>query len=211
MAYVQTAVGYSLTGLTSEQCFFVLHGLGDNGKTKLMETIKALMGDYATQTPTETFLVKGRGGQIPNDIAALRGARLVTSVEVDAGRHLSEALIKQVTGEDEVTARFLYKELFTFKPQFKLWLATNHKPVIRGSEHAIWRRIRLIPFTVKIPEAEQDKTLGNKLLSELPGILNWALEGCRLWQAEGLTAPAAVQAATQEYREEMDVLGDFRG
>jgi putative DNA primase/helicase len=208
ISFVQKAIGYSLTGLTQEQCFFILYGLGANGKTTLLETFKRLLSDYAAQASMETFLAKRRDG-VSNDIAALRGARLVAAVEVEEGRFLSEALIKRLTGEDEISARFLYCEAFTYRPQCKLWLGTNHKPVIRGSDHAIWRRIHLIPFTVQIPEPEQDRTLQEKLRQELPGILNWAVEGCRRWQAEGLEAPPEVSTATKAYQDEMDVLGDF--
>ena len=118
-------------------------------------------------------------------------------------------MLKQITGGDTVTARFLYHEFFEYRPQCKLFLAVNHRPVIRGTEHAIWRRVHLIPFTVTIPNEEQDKTLGEKLRGELPGILNWAMQGCRDWQEPGLQPPQEVRAATQQYREEMDVLGGF--
>jgi putative DNA primase/helicase len=209
IAFLQKAIGYSLSGLTLEQCFFILYGLGANGKSTLLETIKRLLSDYASQASMDTFLAKSRDGGVPNDIAALRGARLVTAVEVDNGRFLSESLIKRLTGEDEIAARFLYCEVFTYRPQCKIWLGTNHKPVIRGGDHAIWRRVHLIPFTVQIPVAEQDRDLQEKLRQELPGILNWAVEGCLRWQSEGLEAPAEVSSATKAYQDEMDVLGDF--
>ena len=160
------------------------------------------------RTSTETFLVK-KGQTIPNDVAALRGARLVAAVEVEAGRRLAEVLVKEMTGGDTISARFMRAEWFEFKPEFKIFLATNHKPVIRGTDHAIWRRIHLVPFNVQVPDDEQDKELADKLKAELPGILNWALDGCILWQDAGLNPPEEVQAATQEYREEMDVLGDW--
>jgi putative DNA primase/helicase len=209
IAFIQKAIGYSLTGLTREQCFFILYGLGANGKTTMLETIKRLLSDYAAQASMDTFLAKSRDGGVPNDIAALRGARLVTAVEAEKGHYLSEALIKRLTGEDEIAARFLYCEVFTYRPQCKIWLGTNHKPVIRGGDYAIWRRVHLIPFTVKIPDAEQDRDLQEKLRQELPGILNWAVEGCLRWRAEGLEAPAEVHSSTKAYQDEMDVLGDF--
>jgi putative DNA primase/helicase len=122
---------------------------------------------------------------------------------------LAEVLVKQITGGDIVTARFLYQEHFEFNPTFKVWLAANHKPEIRGTDYAIWRRVRLIPFTVTIPKEEQDRQLLRKLKTELPGILAWAVEGCREWQREGLCEPGQVQAATAAYQEEMDLLGAF--
>lgn len=206
--FLQKAVGYALTGSTQEQCLFFLYGLGANGKSTLLEVLQALLGDYSKRTSTETFLIKKSGG-IPNDVAALRGARFVSAVEVESGRRLAEVLVKEMTGGDTITARFLHSEFFEFKPEFKIFLAANHKPVIRGTDIAIWRRIHLLPFTVQIPKEERDPRLAEKLKAELPGILKWALEGCLLWQSEGLDPPQEVQAATQEYREEMDPLADF--
>ena len=206
--FLQKAVGYALSGITWEQCLFFLYGLGANGKSTLLEIIQALLGDYATRTSTETFLAK-KGISIPNDIAALRGARFVAALEVEAGRRLAEVLVKEMTGGDRISARFMRAEWFEFKPEFKIFLAANHKPVVRGTDWAIWRRIHLIPFTVQIPKNEQDKELPAKLNAELPGILNWAIEGCLWWQDNGLNPPQAVEEATQKYRDEMDILGGF--
>lgn len=206
--FVQKAVGYSLTGSTEEQCFFILYGAGANGKSTLIQTISALLKDYARQTPTETLLVQ-RGDGPRNDLARLQGARFVSASEVEGGRKLAEALVKQLTGGDTLTARYLYKEHFEFQPTFKIWLAVNHKPGVQGTDHAIWRRMRLLPFTVTIPAAEQDKRLTEKLQAEQPGILRWAVEGCRAWQQEGLEPPSAVKRATGDYRAEMDVIAAF--
>lgn len=206
--FLQKAIGYSLSGDTSEQCLFILHGSGSNGKTTFLRTILALLGTYAKETTTETFMLK-RGESVNNDIAALKGARFVSAVETEQGKRLAESLIKQLTGQDLVTARFLFAEFFTYEPQFKIFLGTNHKPTIRGTDHAIWRRIRLIPFDVVIPPEDQDKQLPEKLKQELPGILNWALEGYRQWKAEGLKAPDEVKAAVDGYRAEMDLLSAF--
>ncbi|GHV09906.1 hypothetical protein FACS189485_22810 [Spirochaetia bacterium] len=153
--------------------------------------------------------MKRNGDQISNDIARLRGTRFVTTTEAEEGRRLSEPLIKQITGNDALTARFLYGEYFDFIPTFKIFMATNHKPMVRGTDHGIWRRIKLIPFTTTIAPEKQDKHLEEKLLEEGPGILNWLLEGARRWCAEGLVMPKAVSNATEEYRSEMDVLGSF--
>lgn len=206
--FVRRAVGYSLTGETGEQVLFLCWGSGANGKTTFVETVMAMLGDFALKTPAETLLAK-RDNTIPNDVAALRGARFVAAVESEEGRRLAEVRIKELTGSDTISARFMRAEWFTFKPVAKLWLATNHRPVVRGTDEAIWRRIRLIPFNVTIPELERDPTLPARLRAELPGVLRWAVGGCLAWHLEGLGAPAAVLAATRSYRAEQDVLGAF--
>ena len=209
--FVKKAVGYSLTGSTSQECLFILHGVGANGKSTFVETIEALLSTYAMQTPTETLMMR-RPDAPTNDLARLKGARFVSASETEEGRQFSESRLKAMTGGDTVTARFLFKEFFEFRPEFKLWLSCNHKPVIKGTDDAIWRRIRLIPFLVQIPPDEQDPSLrgpNGKLQSELPGILNWALEGCRSWQKNGLNPPAAVREATKGYRSDMDVFGSY--
>ncbi len=208
VAFLQRAVGYSLTGHTSEQVLLLLYGIGANGKSTFLETVRALLGDYATQADFTTFL-KREGEGARNDLARLVGTRFVSAVEAEAGKPLAEALVKQLTGGDTITARFLFKEFFDFRPTFKLWLAANHKPTISGGDHGIWRRIRLVPFTVTIPEAERDPKLTAKLAAELPGILAWAVRGCLAWRAEGLGVPDEVKAATDSYRDEMDVLAPF--
>ena len=208
IAFLQRAIGYALTGSTRAQVMCILYGEGSNGKSTFLETVHHLLGDYAQQSDAATFAVqKGEGPR--NDVARLMGSRLVSAVETEEGQRLSEVLVKQVTGGDTITARFLHQEFFQFKPEFKLFLATNHKPQIWGTDHAIWRRIRLIPFTVKIPDEEQDQELPDRLLEELPGILAWAVRGCQQWQEKGLGEPEAVREATGEYREEMDLLGGF--
>lgn len=167
-----------------------------------------LLGDYARQTTAETLLVK-RGDGISNDVARLHGARLVSAVEIEGGRRLAEAQVKQLTGGDVIAARFLYREFFEFRPAFKLFLGVNHTPVIQGTDHGIWRRIHLIPFTVTIAKEDQDKRLGEKLQAELAGIMHWAIKGCLAWQADGLEPPRAVAEATREYRAEMDTIARF--
>jgi putative DNA primase/helicase len=153
--------------------------------------------------------MKQNGDRISNDIARLRGTRFVTTTEAEQGKRLSEPLIKQITGNDQMTARFLYGEFFNFIPTFKIFMATNHKPVIKGTDYGIWRRIRLIPFTTTISEEKQDRELADKLLNEAPGILNWLLEGAFRWKEERLKTPSAILNATDEYRGEMDVIGNF--
>ncbi|MDP2651988.1 MAG: phage/plasmid primase, P4 family [bacterium] len=208
MRFLQKAVGYSLTGSTREQILLILYGLGANGKSTFLKILLWLFADYGKQTGTETLLVK-RGDQIPNDVARLAGARFVSAVETESGRRLAEGLVKQLTGGDRITARFLHHEFFEFEPPFKIWLAVNHKPRIVGTDHAIWRRIRLIPFTVTIPESERDPDLADKLKAELPGVLAWAVAGCEMWQMHGLKAPRTVTEATATYREESDPLTAF--
>ena len=207
VGYVQRCVGYTLTGLTSEQILFLLYGSGANGKTTFVEILRALLGDYGQQAPPETFLE--RRDTIPNDVARLPGARLVAATETGQGRRLNEVLVKRMTGGDTLNARFMRQEWFEFKPVFKPWLATNHLPTIAGTDLAIWRRIRLIPFTVTFDEDERDPALADKLRAGLPGILAWAVAGCVAWQKEGLETPDTVAAATTAYRGQMDVLGAF--
>ena len=206
--FLQTAAGWALTGNIEEQTMFILYGSGANGKTTFLNTISSLLGDYAIATPTESFMKKNTD-QNTNDIARLRGTRFVTTTEAEQGRRLSEPLIKKITGNDQMTARFLYGEYFNFTPTFKIFMATNHKPVIKGTDYGIWRRIKLIPFTTRIPEEKQEKNLEEKLKAEASGILNWLLEGALRWRREGLKVPAAILNATDEYRGEMDVIGNF--
>jgi len=209
IAFVQRAVGYSMTGTVAEQCFFLMWGGGANGKSTLLNAVRAVLGpDYATVTRSETFMIKG-ADSIPCDVAALRGSRMALAVEAEDGRRLAEALVKQATGGDPMSARHMRAEFFTFVPMFKIWIATNHRPVIRGTDLAMWRRVRLVPFTVTIPPDEQDHGLEAKLRAEAPGILNWMLAGCTAWQRDGLRPPGEVTAAVETYRQDMDVLGLF--
>jgi len=206
--FIQNAAGWAISGDTSEQCMFILFGTGANGKSTFLNTIMNLLGDYAIATPTETFMRKS-GDHITNDIARLRGTRFVTTTEAEHGKRLSEPLIKQITGNDKMTARFLYGEFFNFIPTFKIFMATNHKPIIKGTDHGIWRRIKLIPFTTRIEEENQDKHLEQKLIQEASGILNWLIEGVMRWCKEGLKTPPIITRATDEYRAEMDIIGNF--
>ena len=205
--FVQKAMGYSLSGDVREQCLFILWGTGANGKSTFLNVLQELFGDYACTTGTETFMKKT--SEQSNDLARLKGIRLVTTTEVEQGKALSESLIKQITGGDEITARFLYGEYFSFKPTFKIFMATNHKPKIRGADNGIWRRIKMIPFTVTIPEEQRDKTLTEKLIAENSGILNWLIQGYALWRKEGLNEPEAIRDANEEYRMDMDAVGTF--
>ncbi|MCC7433101.1 MAG: bifunctional DNA primase/polymerase [Methanoregulaceae archaeon] len=207
--FLYRAAGYSLTGLTTEQALFFLYGSGRNGKSTFMDLLMHVMGEYAMHTPTETLMVKGNNSSVPNDLARLKGARLVAATETEAGKRLAESLVKQLTGGDPITARFLHGEFFTFTPTFKLWLSGNYKPTIRGADDGIWRRIRLIPFEVSIPESEVDPDLKDRLKEEAQGILAWCVRGCLEWQRERLFASDVVTSATDGYRREMDTIGDF--
>lgn len=208
--YLQKCVGYSLTGSTQEQCAFFLYGIGNNGKSTFVDTISEALGSYAANVQPETIMVRNNSNSGANsDVARLKSIRFATCEEPSEGVRLNEALVKQLTGGGKVTARFLYGDDFEFMPEFKIWMTTNHKPVIRGTDFGIWRRIRLIPFEVNIPKEKVDKKLKYKLRQELPQILKWAIEGCMLWQQEGLEPPEAVERATAEYKNEMDILAAF--
>jgi putative DNA primase/helicase len=218
--FVQRAIGSSLTGITRDRAVFVLFGGGRNGKTTLLEVLRAVLGpEFAVRVPTETLLARRGDGGVPNDVARLRGARFVTAAEAEEGRRLDESKVKELTGGDTLTARFMRSEWFEFLPRFKLWVCTNHKPVIRGTDRAIWDRIRLIPFGVRFwdpaqgetgpPELRADPFLREALMAEIPGILAWAVRGCVDWQRSGLGAPEAVRGATEGYRSEMDTVGRF--
>ena len=209
-AYIQKAVGYSLTGSNREQCAYFLYGMGNNGKSTFLDTIADLLGGYAANAQPETIMMKkyGDSGAL-SDIARLKSARFVTSEEPTEGVRLNEGLLKQLTGGSKITCRFLYADEFEYTPEFKIWIATNHKPVIRGTDVGIWRRIKLIPFEVNIPANKVDKNLKYKLRQEFPQILAWAVDGCRKWIAEGIEEPKCVKDAVKEYKQEMDLLAGF--
>jgi putative DNA primase/helicase len=206
--FVKRYSGYTLTGITRERLLAILYGFGKNGKTTLVELLHEVLGDYARNTDVETLLIKKYQG-VGNDVAALKGARFVSAAEVEKGRRLAESKVKQLTGRDTVTARFLFGENFDFKPEFKLWLSTNNKPVIQGTDDAIWDRIRLIPFTQRFDGPKADPKLPDKLGTELAGVFAWMVEGCLEWQEHGLEEPKTVTDATKQYREEMDTLASF--
>jgi len=207
IGFIGRAVGYSLTGDTSEQCLVTCYGTGSNGKSVLLAIIRAIAGGYAANTPFSTFEGRSRTS-IPNDLAALAGARLVTASETAEDTRLNESRLKALTGGDPITARFLNHEFFTYRPVAKFWLAVNHKPRVTDDSYGFWRRVRLIPFTRQFG-TDADRNLVETLTGELPGILAWAVESALAWQTEGLEAPAAVTAATGSYRTESDPLAEF--
>jgi putative DNA primase/helicase len=206
-AFFRKVCGYALTGDVSEQMLPVLYGTGANGKSTVLNALLAVLGDYGMQAAPDLLVAKK--GAHPTELADLFGMRFVASIEVEDGRRLAESLVKQLTGGDRIKARKMKQDFWEFEPTHKVLMACNHKPQVRGTDNAIWRRIRLVPFTETIPPAEQDKHLPDKLLEERAGILAWAVEGCLEWRREGLQAPDAVRKATGEYRAEMDVLGAF--
>jgi len=210
IAYIQRAVGYSLTGLVNEQCLFFLHGTGQNGKSVFIQTLLAVLGEYAQKAPTEMIMKQERvsGGATP-DMARLRGVRFAVTAELDEDQRMGEAKVKDLTGADRIVARKLYCDPIEFDPTHKLWIYGNHKPSIRGTDDGIWRRMRLIPFAVTIPDAEKDPHLADKLRAERSGILAWAIRGCLEWQRDGLGLPHAVASATEAYRGESDRLAAF--
>jgi putative DNA primase/helicase len=205
VTFVQAAIGYSLTGETGEQCLFMGYGTGANGKGTLLNTLAAVLGDYAYTMPFSTIELHQRS-VIPNDLAALVGRRFVISSETTDGTRLNESRIKALTGCDPITARFLHAEYFTFTPVAKFWLAVNHKPVVRDDSHGFWRRMRLLPF---LRTFAVDPTLAATLRAEAPGILAWAVRGGLAWQRNGLLPPKVVTAATDEYERDSDPLALF--
>ena len=206
--FIQKAIGYSLTGKIDEQCLFVLHGDGSNGKSTFIDIINKLLGDYGAVAAPE-ILVKRRAEQHPTEIAGLKGKRFVAVNETEKGRSLDENRVKMVTGEEKITSRFMRGDFFTFIQEYSFWLSTNNRPNIKGTDKGIWRRIRLVPFDNTIDDKLIDKQLREKLTQEICGILIWAIEGCLKWQREGLGMPSAMKWAVDEYRNEQDALGRF--
>jgi putative DNA primase/helicase len=203
--FIVRAIGYSITGITSEQVLFFGYGVGANGKGTLTNTLKHVLGDYAWNMPFSTLELRDRSS-IPNDLAALASRRVVVASETNDGVRLNEARVKALTGCDPITARFLHAEFFTFDPVAKFWLSANHKPIVRDDSYGFWRRIRLIPFRQRFAV---DPTLKRQLEDEATGILAWCVRGALAWQEQGLCPPSAVTEATQEYEADSDALAAF--
>lgn len=208
--YLQRAVGYSLTADTKAQVVFFLYGLGNNGKSTFLTTVRKLMGEYGARANSDLFMLKDKNTGGPKEaLANLRGKRFVAASELEDGRRLAVGVIKDTTGGETIKADRKYEHEEEFPPTHKLWLTGNHKPVIPDTTLSIWRRVKLIPFTVTIPPEETDLELPQKLEAELPGILAWAVKGCLDWQRYSLSEPRIVTDATAAYRHEQDILGDF--
>ena len=208
IGFVQKAVGYSLTGDVGEQVFFIAWGGGANGKSTLLGALLAACGAYGWAAGDD-LLIAPRGERHPQELAGLFGCRFVVCQETAEGSRLNESRVKRLTGDDPVTAHRMRENDWTFNPTHKLWLCTNHRPVIRAGGVALWRRVRLIPFTVTIPDSDRDRNLPAKLRRELPGILAWAVRGCLAWRRDGLATPPEVTAATEDYRQAEDRLAVF--
>ncbi|HEY9217264.1 MAG TPA: phage/plasmid primase, P4 family [Phenylobacterium sp.] len=204
-AYLRRVLGYALTGVTSEQALFFAYGTGANGKSVLIDTVAGILGDYHKTAPVETF-TESRSERHSTELAMLRGARLVAAVETEEGRRWAESKIKTLTGGDRISARFMHRDNFEYNPQFKLFIAGNHKPGLRSVDEAMRRRIHLVPFAVTIPAEERDPELKDKLRAEWAGILRWMIAGCVEWQRVGLAPPGAVRAATEDYLDEEDAI-----
>ena len=207
--FVQRAIGYSLSGSVSEQCLFILIGTGANGKSTFLKVLQHVFGEYAGTIPMSTLMEQRFGSQQTNDLAYLLGKRLVVGSEGERGQKLAEGKIKLMTGGDRIVCRSMYKDYFEFDPQFKLWLATNELPIISGTDDAIWRRIYVIEFPVSFAAEQQDKSLGDRLTQEASGIFNWAYEGYREWQEQGLNPPPQVLQSTGGYRKDNDSVGQW--
>lgn len=209
IGFIKRFFGYCLTGHTSEQVFCIFYGHGSNGKGTLTDTIMDVMGKYAKTTEPDTIIKKKYERSSTNDLADLKGARLVLTSENDMNQELDEGRIKRITGQDRITCRFLYKEYFEYVPEYSLVLLTNHEPVIKAQDYSIWRRVLKVPFDVTIPKEEWDLNLREKLNSESEGILKWLVEGAKEWYDEGLKTPESIVEATEEYKDELDMVGDF--
>jgi putative DNA primase/helicase len=210
--FVQRAAGYSVTGEISERSLFILYGKGRNGKSTLLDTLSRVIGEeYSTTTTAELLIAKPGMQDIAMSayLAELKGYRLVACSETEDGKRLAEAGVKHMTGNEKINAKRLYSQPFEYRPQFKVWLGTNHKPEIRGTDEGIWDRIKLIPFDVRISDADENKNLIHELIAEAEGILAWIVRGCLEWQKVGLSVPGDVTKATKNYRAEMDTFQAF--
>ncbi len=209
--FLQVWCGYCLSGLTNFQGFLFLHGGGRNGKSVFVNVISRLLGPYAIAMKSDTLIEKPVSNGPSGDIARLKGVRFATCNELPEGKHFNEELLKSLTGQDTLTARFSYQDDFNFKPNLKLMICGNHQPVIKGVDNGVWRRVNIVPFVASIPEEAADPDLTDDLINELAGILNWCIEGWKTLQQQGMKIqiPSKVKAATAHYKSDMDILGDW--
>lgn len=207
--WLQSFLGYCLTGDVSESILPIWYGQGQNGKSTLLTVLGKVLGpDYSGAAPPG-LMMQRRGESHPTELADLSGKRLIIAAETGEGKALAVDLVKQLTGGDKIKGRYMRQDFFEFDPTHKIVLMTNHKPVIRNTEFATWRRIKLVPFEYTVPDKRKDKHLEDKLIAEAPGILNWLIAGCLAWQKKGLIEPPEILAATNSYRQESDLLADF--
>jgi len=206
--FLQRMVGYCLTGGTAEEVLFFLYGTGQNGKGTFLQTISKIMGDYATTAAIETFTA-GQFEHHPEELAVLRGARLVTAVETEQNKRWSESKVKLLTGGDSIRARFMRADSFEYTPAFKLVIVGNHKPALQSVDKAIRRRLHLVPFSITIEDDERDESLKEQLKKEYPAILRWAIDGTMAFLVQGLDPPPVVRDATAEYLDSEDAVGSF--
>jgi putative DNA primase/helicase len=208
ISYLRRVCGYALTGSVKEECLWFLHGEGQNGKSTFLGALLNIMGDYGMQAIPEMLVHRSHEAHL-TERADLFGRRFVSTIEVDEGKQIAEAILKTLTGGDKLRARFMYKDCFEFDPSHKIFLAANHQPVVTGMDVAVWRRIKLVPFEVTISPEERDNDLKDKLKGELPGILAWAVHGCLEWMRSGLGEPDEIRKATSEYQAEQDYCASF--
>ena len=209
-SFTQRLAGYSLSGSVGEEVVAFLHGSGANGKSRFLGAMLDMLGrDLAYTAPSELIAMQKHGRGHPCDVAALHGKRFVVCNELDQGLRLDEARLKSLSGGDQLTARGMHEDFWSFEPRFKLWIAGNHRPRVVGTDEGVWRRLLLLPFAVEIPPEERDRHLAKKLRAELSGILRWCIDGCLLWQRDGLTPPDAVRVASESYRRGEDRIADF--
>jgi len=206
--WVQRLLGYVLTGRVNERCLPVGYGEGANGKSTLIDTISHILGSYSGTASFTNFLERQLDGST-NDVAAMRGKRFVSAIETGPGKYLDEVKVKQLTGGDPISCRFLYHEYFQYYPTFKIFLACNDKPKIRGTDNAIWDRLKVVPFNARFVGKTQDKYLLSKLISEAEGILAWMVKGCLMWQEHGLGECDAVRLTSKSYRTDEDAFARF--
>jgi putative DNA primase/helicase len=207
-AYLQRIAGLALTGCVNVEELFIFYGTGANGKSKFIDTLLHVLGPYAGTAP-DTLLMSRNRDEHPTEVADLLGKRLVVASESDEGGRLRIQLVKKLTGDARIKARFMRQDFFEFQRTHKTILVTNHRPRVNENTEAVWRRIRIVPFGVTIPEAERDDGLLDKLIMEAPGVLAWAVRGCLDWQEHGMQPPAEVLVATDEYRSDADVFSDY--
>ena len=207
---VQRLLGYTLTGRVTEEVLVICIGYGSNGKSVFSNVIYRIMGGYSRTAPPSLLTVRRSDDASPrNDLAALAGARYVSISELQAGDRLDEQVVKLLAGREPISARFLHKEFFEFLPTFTAWLRTNHKPIITGEDHGIWRRLVVLPFDRTFTEGEKDPQLEDKLMDESDGILQWVLEGVRMYLNDGLKLSPRIKAEVAKYRSDSDMLGEF--